>query len=267
MNLGISIKLPDNKNFLLSTNTNSIQIMFNKTKLKDDELEKIKKQINNYRYKYIHSSYQINIASELTISNKIYNASLDILLTQIKYAVKVKADGIVLHLGKNTKKNDINILHNNMVIFILNILDKISKFKKDFILLLETSSGQGNEIYYNLDEFINLVLLFKDTKYYKNIAICIDTCHIYQAGYDLNKKQVISNLHKILTPVKDKIKLIHLNNSLNDVGKRIDRHARLDNGFIKIDSLIEFIRPYKKIPMILETEPPYDNQINLINNL
>jgi deoxyribonuclease-4 len=59
--------------------------------------------------------------------------------------------------------------------------------------------------------------------------------------------------------------LIHLNNSFYPFNSHIDRHEQLDKGYIKINKLIKFIYAYKDTPMILETVPPYEKQINLLN--
>ena len=90
----------------------------------------------------------------------------------------------------------------------------------------------------------------------------MDTCHIFQAGYDLNDDDVIKKVHSIFEPVKEKIMLIHLNNSFYPFNSHIDRHEQLDKGYIKINKLIKFIYAYKDTPMILETVPPYEKQIN-----
>ncbi len=85
---------------------------------------------------------------------------------------------------------------------------------------------------------------------------------MFQAGYDFNNTEIITQVHKILEPIKKKILLIHLNDSFNSVGKRIDRHEQIGRGQIQTDKLIKFILPYKKIPMILETVGPYEEQIS-----
>ena len=117
---------------------------------------------------------------------------------------------------------------------------------------------------YNLDQFVNFILIFKNTAYYKHIGICIDTCHIFQAGYDLNDNAIINKVHTIFTPVKEKIIMLHLNNSFHPYNSHIDRHENLNKGFIQIDKLKKFIKPYKHLPMILETSPPYEYQMELI---
>ena len=265
MNIGTSINLPSNI-LPITSNTNSIQIMFSKSNLTIDELKDIKKYINKYKYKYIHASYQINIGSEI-IGINIYNPSYEILLDQIKYAKYLETDGLILHMGKNVKnKFENDYIYNNMVKFLLFIFNKMNKLKLNFNILLETPAGQKGDMCFNLYDFVNFILLFKPTKYYHNINICIDTCHIFQAGYDLNNLNVIQDIHKIFEPVKDKIKLIHFNDSANKFNSHLDRHAQIGKGYIKIKNLIKFIEPYKNIPLILETIGPYEKQIKLIKN-
>jgi len=287
LNLGISIGLPINHNIIqddltsnskiipnkMFKNFNSLQIMFTKTKLSLEDLTNIKKIVKhiNYKYTYIHSSYQINIGAEpLVVLDELYNPGLDILLQEIKAGIEISADGIVVHMGKNVKKIfEPDNIYNNMVNFTIQLFKKIIQLnllKKNpkFLVLFETPTGSGGEMCSNITDFINYILIFKNTNYYSNIGICIDTCHIFQAGYDLNKKTVIKNIHKQFEKVNEKIKLIHLNDSYNPCGMRIDRHERIGHGFIKPDNLVKFILPYKKLPLILETNPPYENQLLLL---
>ena len=71
-------------------------------------------------------------------------------------------------------------------------------------------------------------------------------------------------MHKIFLPIKDKVKVIHLNSSVYDVGNKIDRHTNIGDGYIKTSKLKKFIIPYKNIPLILETSEPFEKQINLL---
>jgi len=270
LNLGIHMSVPIDIIPTIKIG-NSLQIMFNKNKLDKNDIKNIKKILitkkkNNYKFVFVHSSYLINMASDfLTLSNnELYNPGLEILLNEINIADKLKINGIVVHLGKNVKeKTDPDVVYNNMVKFILQIFKKISP-NNNIKILLETPAGQKGDLCYNLDQFVNFILIFKNTNYYKNIGICIDTCHIFQAGYDLNDDTVIKKIHEIFEPVKDKIMLIHLNNSFYPFNSHIDRHEQLDKGYIQINKLVKFIYPYKDTPMILETLPPYEKQIELL---
>ena len=151
--------------------------------------------------------------------------------------------------------------------FIIELFRKLKSKKYKINLLLETCAGQKGEMLSNLEDFVEFIQKFKDLYFYDQLNICIDTCHIFQAGYDINDDKIIKEIHKIFKPVKDKIKLLHLNDSFNKVGQRIDRHAQIGNGYINVDKLIKFIYPYRNIPMILETMPPYDQQIKLLVQL
>ena len=296
LNIGISISLPINWDFEKSqsqyynksstkkeldmnyksifTNFNSLQIMFSKNNLSNIDVLNIKKLIKKIKYKYIfiHGSYQINIGSEpIILANNLYNPGLDIFITEIKNSINIGATGIIVHMGKNVKNQyDPNNVYNNMVNFVVQLFNNIKKNKlfsksKKFMILFETPAGQGGEMCSDINEIVNFIQIFKPTDFYSNIGLCIDTCHIFQAGYNLNNKTEIKKIHQILEPIKDKIKVIHLNESVYSVGLHLDRHEQLGKGHILIDNLIKFILPYKNLPLILETKPPYDNQIKLLN--
>jgi deoxyribonuclease IV len=272
-NLGITVSLPDNdtKNIIKLLNEkkiNTMQLMFSKKNISSDDIKKILKLTKKFKYVFIHSSYLINIGSELVpINNHMFNNSIDILVEEIKYSEKIKANGIIVHLGKNTKKQyDNSIIYNNMIANITELFARLKKKELKTMVLLETSSGQGGEMCHNLEEFVDFILLFKNTYFYEQIGICIDTCHIFQAGYNINDKIIIKKVHDIFKPIENKIKLIHLNSSLKNVGMHIDKHEIIGEGFIKVNNLLRFILPYRHIPVVLETKPPYLKQINLIKN-
>lgn len=281
LKLGYSISLPFNhkhaaKSILrdimliksLSNNFDCLQIMFSKLKLTDDEIKDIQKIVGIYKYIYVHASYQINIGSDLIpLQTEQSNIGIEILIEEIFLATKLKAKCIVLHMGKNVKnKYDSAHIYNNMVKFIVELFQKIKNKNFKIQILLETPTGQGGEMCWNLVDFVDFINLFSKQSFYKKLGICIDTCHIFQADYDLNNTNIIEQVHKIFEPVNNKIKLIHLNDSYNSVGKKIDRHEQIGRGKIKIDKLIKFIYPYKKVPMIIETVGPYEQQIKLLQN-
>ena len=190
---------------------------------------------------------------------------MDILLNEIKLATKINAKGIVLHMGKNVKnQHDDIIVYNNMIKFIIILFENLKKINNHIIVLLETPAGQKGDMCWNIKEFVEFILKFSHQYFYHQLGICLDTCHMFQAGLDFNNSNLIIQVHKILKPVQDKIKLIHLNDSYHPVGSRIDRHAQIGHGYIKTNQLVKFIYPYKSIPMILETASPYEQQIELI---
>ncbi len=250
----------------MSKNFKCIQIMFSKNKISKEEIKQINYTISEYKNIFVHASYQINMGADLLPSQTdLYNVGIDILLNEITYGIKIGMKGIILHLGKNVKNQyDPDFVYNNMVKFIIELFNKLKTRKQEINLLLETPAGQGGEMLFKIEELVEFVQRFKNQDFYQNLNICVDTCHIFQAGYDLNEDKVIKKIHQILKPVEDKIKLIHLNDSYHQVGQRVDRHEQIGLGYIQTDQLIKFILPYRNVPMILETRPPYDIQIKLL---
>lgn len=252
----------------LSKNFNCIQIMFTKQKLSSKELNVIKEIVKNYKKIYVHASYQINIGADLIPSQTdLYSSGIEIFLNEIDYAVKIKSKGIIIHMGKNvSNKYEPSHIYNNMVKFIIELFKKLKSKKINLPILLETPAGQGGEMCWNLNEFVEFITKFSKLNFYSQLGICLDTCHIFQAGYDLNNSKIIKQVHKIFEPIKEKILLIHLNDSYYSMGNRIDRHEQIGKGKIQIDKLIKFIYPYKNISMILETTGPYEQQIKKLQN-
>lgn len=252
----------------LSKKFQCIQVMFTKIKLISDEIKQIKELVKNYNLVYVHSSYQINMGADLIPSQTdLYNTGIEIFLNEIVWATKINSAGIVIHMGKNvSNRYDPIHIFNNMVKFIIELFKKLKSKSITLPILLETPAGQGGEMCWNLKDFVEFITRFKSQSFYSQLGVCIDTCHIFQAGYDLNNLNEINKVHKIFKPIKDKIKLIHLNDSYHKVGSRIDRHEQIGKGQIQTDMLIKFIYPYKSVPMILETVGPYDEQINQLIN-
>lgn len=252
----------------LSKKFDCVQVMFSKTYISTQELQEINSIIKNYKLIYVHASYQINIGAEMLPSQTdLYNSGLDILLNEINLAKKINAKGIVLHMGKNVKnKSDPIIIYNNMVKFVIELFRKLSKTPNNIQILLETPAGQGGEMCWDINEFVEFIRNFSQQYFYPQLKICLDTCHMFQAGLDFNNSNVIDQVHRILEPVKDKIGLVHLNDSYHPVGSRIDRHEQIGRGYINPSQLVKFIYPYKCVPMILETVGPYDDQIKLIKH-
>ena len=170
----------------------------------------------NITFKYniqliIHASYTINIAQ---IWNE-YSWWINKLILEINIAYNIGAKFIVLHLGKSLDI-DITVALNNMYSFLLYIANKIKHIP--IKILLETSSGQGSEMCIKLEDlskFINKLINHKNKNISDKFGICVDTCHIFSAGYDINTKQSVSiYLKKFdeLIGIKN-IKLFHLNNT------------------------------------------------------
>ena len=221
------------------------------SKKTEPELMEFKKYLKKNKMKcVVHSSYILNLARDWdTHSWWLKNLQLE-----LKYANKINAIGVVVHLGhkmKLSKKKAIENMYNSL----LYVLDQTNDLKTK--ILIETSSGQGTEMCYNIKEFGKFYNKFNT--YNKRIGICIDTCHIFSAGYDIRTKNDIKNFLELFNKHVglNNVKLIHLNDSKTKLNSKKDRHENIGKGKIGLKGLKIFFKFFvkKKIPIVLET--PY----------
>lgn len=247
-------------------NGNVIQIFYS-NKYSKKELNLIK----NYSKKrdvrvIIHSSYKHNIARKWTR----FSLWIIDIIKEIEFADNIGSEGIVLHFGKKLNLTEKDAFDNMFTSLIyINIKTQKHKHVKIF---LETSSGQGTELCYklrSLAKFYNKILESKDEQFANRIKLCLDTCHIFAAGYNIKTE----NACKIFLKEFDRliglkyIRIIHLNDSKEERGSNIDRHENIDNGYIGYVGL-KFIFDYfdDKI-IILETpNEGYKSEIKMIIN-
>lgn len=250
-------------------NLKCIQMFINITDKYEKEYEKFKNIAKeNKQNIIIHLSYTINTAQTWTE----YSWWITQCIMEIKKAHQIGAKYVVLHLGKSLDI-DINVALNNMYSSLLYIANKLKEIQ--IKILLETSSGQGSEMCIKINElakFINKLLQNKNKNISEKFGICIDTCHIFNAGYNLsNSKDVTDYLNEFdkFIGIKN-IKLIHLNNSKTEFDSRLDRHDNLEYGKIKIDGIMQIIKFAKKleIPLILETPDTHiEDDIKFTRNI
>ena len=140
---------------------------------------------------------------------------------------------------------------------IAEILNEVLTEEHSTTVLLETMSGKGSEIGRNFDELRQIIdrVERKD-----KLGVCLDTCHVWDGGYD-----IVNNLDGVFTEFDsviglDRLKAIHLNDSMNGLGSHKDRHAKIGEGEIGLEALVRVIRhpATKGIPFILET--PNDDE-------
>ena len=228
---------------------NLVQCFVN-SKYNKKDYDGIKKYLEeNKMHLVVHGSYTINIAQNWNE----YSWWLKQFLHEIELSEYLGAFGIVIHLGKQLKLSDQEGI-NNMFTSMLYIYGKIKEMK--IKILFETSTGQGSEMCYNLEQFayfFNKFLKVNKDKF----RICLDTCHIFQAGYDIRDIKNINNYLKEFDRLIGLryIGLIHLNDSKNELGAKLDRHESLGEGHIGKNSLLFISKFFLKniVPLILET--------------
>jgi deoxyribonuclease IV len=211
---------------------------------------------------YSHCNYLINLAST---DNKQFYGSLNTVKTELEYARAFGCDYFVLHVGKHKDAGaDVGMAQ------IAKGINKLKEtiIKTKVIILLETVAGAGTEIGAKFEELGKLLEMFDDDiKEY--IGVCVDTCHIFAAGYDIRTKAGVEAVVKNMDATfgTSRVKLIHVNDSKGELGDHLDRHEHLGQGHIGLDGLKAFLTHPKirNIPMVLET--PVDEKGDQVQDL
>ncbi len=220
---------------------------------------KMKENNINIKDVIVHAPYIINLAN--SEENK-YQFSINFLKQECKRCEELGIEKLVLHPGSHVGLGEELGLKN-----IINALNEILPTTKTNILL-ETMAGKGTELGKTLEQIKTIINGVK----YLNIGICLDTCHLSDAGYDM------SDFDAFLKKLEDmellnKVKCIHINDSKNPLGAHKDRHENIGFGYLGFDALIKIIHHKKleNIPKILETpyvdeHAPYKLEIEMIKN-
>lgn len=206
----------------------------------------------------VHAPYIINLAN-----TEKMEFAITFLKEEIKRCESLHMKYLVLHpgshVGLGVEKGIENIIKGlNEVL----INSKIT-------ILLETMAGKGTEIGKSFEEIHKII---DGVKQKEKIGVCMDTCHLHDAGYDLtNFDQVLVEFEKEIG--LDYLKCIHINDSKNPCCSHKDRHANIGFGEIGFETLLKIIYhdKLKDIPKILETpyienHSPYKLEIQMIKN-
>ena len=250
----------------IKLNTNVLQIFtknsnrWNGKKIQKNDLKKYFKLINSNNIIYViaHSAYLINLASD---NEEIINKSIAALKEEIKNCSLLNIEYLVMHPGSHKGAGeDIGI---NRVSDNLNRLFNELPFC-NVKILLETTAGQGNSIGYKLE---HLCKIREKVKNKENIYYCLDTCHLFAAGYDFRNKYSYLKLKEQIDNILglENVKVLHLNDSKKELGSRIDRHEHIGKGKIGIKGFSFFVNDeyFAQIPMIIET--PKENDMDKKN--
>lgn len=210
-----------------------------------------------------HAPYLINLGN--IINTNVFNFSLDILINEINRCAAFGCKILVLHPGSSLGQDKIDCL--DKIIYGIN--KAIEATNNDVIIAVETMAGKGNELGSNFDEIGYIVSKISNKN---RIGVCLDTCHIHDAGYDLeNFDEILDKFNKRIG--LKYLKVLHINDSKNEMGAHKDRHENFGFGKIGFDTLINIIyHPLLDgVPKILESpyindKPPYKEEIEMIRN-
>ena len=151
-------------------------------------------------------------------------------------------------------------------------LDRLVEFLRENVpegcettILLETMAGKGSEL---CGDFAQLRYVMDRVGSSVRIGVCLDTCHVFDAGYDVRDFGAVLDAFEREIGL-DRLKAIHINDSMNPLGSRKDRHARLGEGQIGWDAFVAIAREERVagLPLILETPTPFEERAEEIAHL
>ena len=201
----------------------------------------------------VHAPYIVNLANNE--NEEKYRFAIEFLKEEIRRSNMLGIERLVLHPGSFVNL-DLDTGINNVI----NALNEIITPNQTVKICLETMAGKGTEICYKLEHIKKII---DGVKYKDKIMVCLDTCHLNDAGYDMKDFDAFLDSFDKLIGI-NKIGCVHVNDSKNALGAKKDRHENIGYGTIGFDNLINIIynKKIEDVPKILETPYISDESLN-----
>jgi deoxyribonuclease-4 len=238
--------------------------------LQGNDVENFRKKLNESKIDrdstFVHMPYLPNLSSS---NSKLHKKSTNALIEEMKRCSTLGIPYVILHLGKHGEKGKEDGINQLQKACNSATKNRIRDYKS-VMIILENSAGGRNSIGSKFDE-LGLILdkLKSSSSRSNSFGICLDTCHAFAAGYDLRTKE---GVNETLDEFRSKIglsnlKVIHLNDSKEDLNSNRDRHEHIGLGKIGKGGFREFLRhnAVRKLPIIMET--PIDSRRDGPGNL
>lgn len=216
---------------------------------------------NNLQKVVAHAPYTLNACSA---DEAIRKFALETMTDDLERMEYIPGNYYNFHPGSHVKQGvDTGIK------YIVEMLNKVMEKEYKTTILLETMAGKGSEIGRTFEE---LKTIIDSCEYGDRLGVCLDTCHIFDGCYDIkeNLDGVIKEFDDVIG--KDRLKAVHLNDSMNVLGSHKDRHQILGGGNIGIEAFRKIINHpvLKELPMELETPNDlegYKKEIALVRSM
>lgn len=225
---------------------------------KDIEKYKIIAKENNVEVILAHAPYTINICSA---DENIRRFGIDTMKDDLRRLELVGNSMYNFHPGSHIGQGiEVGI---NLII---NALNEIITSEQRTIVLLETMAGKGSEVGSRFEEIRKII---DGVTVKEKIGVCLDTCHVYDAGYDVvnNLDEVLEEFDKVIGI--EKLKAIHINDSKNPFSSHKDRHEKIGDGSLGVEAFERIInnKYLEEIPFYLETPNELDGYAKEIKML
>jgi len=231
--------------------------------LTEKVINSFKSKLSNSDIQFIvaHDSYLINLCAK---DKELLEKSRNAFIEELERCEQLGIPHLNFHPGAHGGQGEdeglkiiaesINIAH-----------EKTKGFKVSS--MLETTAGQGNSLGYKFEHLRDIIEMIDDKD---RITVCIDTAHIFAAGYDLRSPKTYKKVMKDFDDIigLDRLKCFHMNDSKKDLGTRVDRHEHIGKGFIGLEGFTNIMNDKKieKVAKVLET-PKGKEQLEDLENL
>jgi deoxyribonuclease-4 len=218
--------------------------------LTDEDVRLFKGKLKELGVKHplAHDSYLINLASPDPV---LWKKSIDSFVMEMLRADRLGIPYLVTHPGAHTTSSE-----EAGIAAVVRALDETHRQTRGIKTkcLLETTAGQGSCIGCKFEQLATIIDGVQDPD---RLGVCVDTCHIFAAGYPISSEEdYTATMRKLAMTVGLKVvRAFHLNDSLKPLGSRVDRHAHIGKGMIGKEAfrLLVNDKRFSKVPMYLET--------------
>ncbi|MDD7183822.1 MAG: deoxyribonuclease IV [Peptostreptococcus porci] len=220
-------------------------------KLDLDDIERFNEYLKENKFEKLvaHAPYTMNLASSDEKTREFARMAMK---EDIERMELIPNNYYNFHPGSHVKQGA-----EKGIELIAELLNEVIFEAMTTTILLETMAGKGTEVGRSFEELKQII---DKVKLKDKIGVCLDTCHVSDGGYDITNDLdfVLSEFDRIIGI--DKLKALHLNDSKNPLGAHKDRHEKIGDGYLGIETFKKIVNhPYlKTLPMILETPNDFD---------
>ncbi|MDF2720962.1 MAG: endonuclease [Paenibacillus sp.] len=213
----------------------------------------------------VHAPFLVNLAN--TVSRQVFAHSISLMCEEVERTAALGSKQLVMHPGSHVGAgSDVGLRK------IIEGLNEVLTDNTDVQVSLETMAGKGSECGSSFEQLARIV---DGVARNERLSICLDTCHVHDAGYDIvdDFDGVLNEFDRIIG--LKRLKVLHINDSKNERGSRKDRHENIGHGYIGLHALDYIVHhpQLKALPKLLETpslgkikykNPPYKHEIALL---
>ncbi len=231
------------------------QRQWNPAGLSDQEVEAFRSEWQNCNSMEVasHGSYLVNLASG---KDELQQKSIHAFILELERCERLGIEKVVLHPGSHGGDG----VETGIARFVDGLDSALQKAHSNTTVLIETTAGQGTGLGSRFEE---IAAILNQSKHPMRLGVCVDTCHIFAAGYDIRTTQAYNQTMEEFDKIigVDKIGFFHLNDSKKDIASKVDRHTHIGEGYIGIEGFRNLLNDTRFAHHSMTLETPKDKDL------